>query len=79
MTTARHAAPTPGERQRRRRRRRRIVREELLAVAVLAAILVVTLILIGLQWLDAGSSSSAAGPAGIAHLHALSRFLEAPA
>ncbi len=47
-----------GERQR-RRRHRRLVREELLTVGVLLLALVVTLVVLGLQWLDSGQPNTA--------------------
>lgn len=61
------ATTTPGpagdpitSRQARRREQRRLVREELAAVLVLALLLAVTLVLLGLQWLQTGSPSAAA-------------------
>lgn len=49
----------PGTRQRRRLERQRVVREQILTLVVLAAALAVTLVLLGLQWLDSGGSSPA--------------------
>lgn len=74
MTTARsaprpaRAVSTSGERQRRRQERQRLLREELLAVAVLLAVLGVTLVLLGLQWLDAGSATSSSLAPAYSHL-----------
>jgi hypothetical protein len=48
----------PGERLRRLRRRRRLHREELVAVAILVIALAATLVVLGLQWLGSGQSSS---------------------
>ncbi len=57
-----------GERQRRRQERQRLLREEFLAVAVLLAVLGVTLVLLGLQWLDAGSATSSSLAPAYSHL-----------
>jgi hypothetical protein len=78
MTTVRSAPPVvapavadgaPGARLRRLERRRRLLREELLAVAVLIIALAITLVVLGLQWLDSGPSavSSAAGLSAYIH------------
>jgi Tfp pilus assembly protein PilN len=67
MTTARQAAPRAGYRHQRRLDKQRRFREELLAVGVLLVALLVTVVLLGLQWLHGGQSSSGAG---ITLLHA---------
>ena len=41
-----------GDRRHRRLERRRIVREEIIVLSVLAMALVVTVVVLGLQWLD---------------------------
>ncbi len=77
MTTARHAAANPGQRQRRRQQRRRLAREELAAVLVIAAVLVVTLVLLGVEWL---AQSQPPQPAALASVPALTVHLpEVPA
>ncbi len=48
-------------RQTRRHEQRRRIREELIAVLVLAVLLTITLVLLGLQWLQTGSAPSASG------------------
>ena len=54
----------------RRRRQRRLVREELAAVLVLAVILTVVLVMLGLQWLDTGSTiQSSIGHDSLTHLN----------
>lgn len=55
MTTVRPAASSAGNRQQRRTQRRRLVREQVLAVVVLVAAFLVTVLLLGLQWLHAGT------------------------
>jgi type VI protein secretion system component VasF len=50
-------SPPLGPRQQRRAERRRLVREQLLAVAVLVVALAITVLLLGLQWLDSGTSA----------------------
>ena len=59
MITARPATQLAGTRQERRTQRRRKVREQLLAVAVLVVVFAVTVLLLSLQWLDAGPAGSA--------------------
>ena len=79
MTTARHAASgagssDAGSRHHRRRYRQRLFREELLAVGFLLAVLLVTVVLLGLQWLQGGQSSDSAPYAAASHtvlLHSL--------
>ena len=63
-----------GPRRRRRLARRRLFREELLAVLVLVAALAATLVLLGLQWLNSGSSSTPAGAAA-GSIHFLGGFI----
>ncbi len=58
MTTARHAASRAGSRHRRRLARQRLFREELAAVVVLVVALLVTIVLLGLQWLQGGQSNA---------------------
>lgn len=41
-----------------RRQRRRLIREEFLAVLALAVLLVVVLVMLGMQWLDTGATTS---------------------
>jgi hypothetical protein len=70
LTAAAGAQGVPGERLRRLRQRRRLVREELLTVSVLLLALAATLVILGLQWLDSGPSTSP-GAAAIAVVHNL--------
>ncbi len=63
--TGHHAEPPSATasgttRQARRLEHRRLVREEIAAVVVLAVLLAATLVLLGLQWLDTGTPTSAA-------------------
>jgi hypothetical protein len=62
QATRRHAAPArrpavPGGLA--RTERRRLIREEFLAVLVLAVLLAVVLVMLGMQWLDTGATTSA--------------------
>jgi type VI protein secretion system component VasF len=61
MTTARQAAPRAGYRHQRRLDKQRRFREELLAVGFLLLVLLATVVLLGLQWLHGGQSSTGAG------------------
>jgi hypothetical protein len=79
MITARPATHLVGTRQERRTQRRRKVREQLLAVAVLVVVFAITVLLLSLQWLDAGSSGaahagSASGRAVVPVFRAVSHF-----
>jgi hypothetical protein len=77
MTTVRSVLPEvaspdaegvgPGERLRRLRLRRRLVREKLLTVAVLLLALAATLVVLGLQWLDSGQSTSPNSVIAVVH------------
>ncbi len=77
MTTVRSVPPLPapraaegggpGERLRRLRQRRRLVREELLTIAVLVLALAATLVVLGLQWLDSGQSTSPNSVIAVVH------------
>jgi hypothetical protein len=53
VSSAHSAEPLPGARHQRRLEHRRLVREQIIAAFVLAVVLVVTLLLLGLQWLNA--------------------------
>ena len=64
--------PDATTRQQRRRRRHRLAWEQSFAVVVLAAAFAATVVLLGLQWLHAGSSG---GPGTITTPSAEVRFM----
>lgn len=54
-----------GERRQRRLERRRQVREQIVVAAVLLVALAVTLVLLGMQWLDSTASTTSSASASI--------------
>jgi ferric-dicitrate binding protein FerR (iron transport regulator) len=51
-------APSVGERHRRRQARRRLAREHLAVVVFLIVALAVTVVILGQQWLESGSTGT---------------------